>query len=67
MNIGILHSFIICFWLRKDDRYIGLVSSYYLDENFEYTPWELIDQRKNALENNSIRGLGGEKSYASIW
>lgn len=55
------------FEIDVDGRHIGLVSSYYLDENFEYTPWELIDQRKNASENNSIRGLGIEICEMEYW
>lgn len=55
------------FEIEVDGRHIGLVSSYYLDENFEYTPWESIDQSKNAIENNSIRGLGIEICEMEYW
>ena len=55
------------FEIEVDGRHIGLVSSYYLDKNFEYTPWNLIDQSKNAIENNSIRGLGIEICEMEYW
>lgn len=55
------------FEIDVDGRHIGLVSSYYLDSNFEYTPWESIDQTKNALANNSIRGLGIEICEMEYW
>lgn len=55
------------FEIEVDGRHIGLVSSYYLDSNFEYTPWESIDQSKNALQNNSIRGLGIEICEMNYW
>ena len=55
------------FEIEVDGRHIGLVSSYYLDKNFEYTPWESIDQSKNAIENNSIRGLGIEICEMEYW
>lgn len=48
-------------------QHIGTVSSYYLDNNFEHTPWDSIDQRRNAEENNSIRGLGIEICEMSFW
>ena len=48
------------FEIEADGRHIGMVSSYFLDENFEPTPWESIDQSKNAEENRSVRGLGIE-------
>ena len=55
------------FEIEVDGRHIGLVSSYYLDGNFEYTPWEAIDQSKNAPQNNSIRALGIEICEMAYW
>ncbi len=55
------------FEIEVDGRHIGLVSSYYLDSNFEYTPWDSIDQSKNALENHSVRGLGIEICEMDYW
>lgn len=55
------------FEIEVDGRHIGLVSSYYLDSNFEYTPWETIEQSKNAPENNSIRALGIEICEMEYW
>ena len=55
------------FEIEVDGRHIGLVSSYYRDENFEYTPWESIDQSKNAEGNNSIRELGIEICEMAYW
>ena len=55
------------FEIEVDGRHIGLVSSYYLNSNFEYTPWESIDQNRNAPENNSIRGLGIEICEMEYW
>ena len=55
------------FEIEVDGRHIGLVSSYYLDSNFEYTPWESIDQSKNAPQNNSIRALGIEICEMDDW
>lgn len=55
------------FEIEVDGRHVGLVSSYYLGENYEYTPWDSIDQRKNAPENNSIRGLGIEICEMEYW
>lgn len=55
------------FEIEVDGKHIGLVSSYYLDENYEYTPWESIDQKRNAIENNSIRGLGIEICEMDYW
>lgn len=48
-------------------QHIGMVSSYYLDKNFEPTPWDSINQQRNAEENNSIRGLGIEICEMSFW
>ena len=55
------------FEIEVDGRHIGMVSSYYRDENFEYTPWDSIDQSKNAEGNNSIRELGIEICEMNYW
>ena len=55
------------FEIEVDGRHIGLVSSYYLDDNFEYTAWDSIDQSKNAPANNSVRGLGIEICEMEYW
>jgi len=55
------------FEIEVDGRHIGLVSSYYLDSNFEYTPWDSIDQSKNAHENKSVRALGIEICEMAYW
>lgn len=55
------------FEIEVDGHHIGVVSSYYLNKNFEYTPWETIDQSKNASENNSIRGIGIEICDMNYW
>lgn len=55
------------FEIEVDGRHIGMVSSYYRDENFEYKPWESIDQSKNAEGNNSIRELGIEICEMAYW
>jgi len=55
------------FEIEVDGRHVGMVSSYYLDENYEATPWESIDQRKNAEENHSIRALGIEICEMDCW
>lgn len=55
------------FEIEVAGRHIGMVSSYYLDENFEPTPWKSIDQRKNAEENRSIRALGIEICEMDFW
>ena len=55
------------FEIEVDGRHIGLVSSYFLDSGFENTPWEAIDQRRNAVENHSIRGLGIEICDMACW
>ena len=55
------------FEIEVDGRHIGMVSSYYRDENFEYTPWDSIDQSKNAEGNNSIRELGIEICEMAYW
>ena len=55
------------FEIEVDGRHIGMVSSYYLDENYEPTPWESIDQRRNAEGNQSIRALGIEICEMDCW
>lgn len=55
------------FEIEVDGCHIGMVSSNYVDNNFENTPWEAIDQRKNALENKSIRSLGIEICEMEYW
>lgn len=55
------------FEIEIDGKHIGLVSSYYLDSNFEYTPWDSIDQSKNAPDNNSVRALGIEICEMEYW
>ena len=55
------------FEIEVDGQHIGMVSSYYLDENFESTPWESIDQSKNAEGNNSVRALGIEIFEMDCW
>ena len=55
------------FEIELNGRHIGLVSSFYLDENFENVPWEAIDQSKNAKGNNAIRELGIEICEMDCW
>lgn len=55
------------FEIEVDGRHIGLVSSYFLNSEYEYTPWEAIDQRRNAKENHSVRGLGIEICDRAYW
>ena len=55
------------FEIEVGGRHIGMVSSYYLDENFEPTPWEAVDQSKNAEGNRSVRGLGIEICETAFW
>ena len=55
------------FEVEADGRHIGLVSSYYLDENFEYPSWESIDPSKNAAGNQCIRALGIEICEMAYW
>lgn len=55
------------FEIEVEGRHIGLVSSYYLNSAFEHTPWEAIDQRKNAVENHSVRALGIEICEMAYW
>ena len=55
------------FEIEVEGRHIGMVSSYYLDNNFENTPWDSIDQSKNASENHSVRGLGIEICEMDYW
>lgn len=55
------------FEIEVAGQHIGMVSSYYLDKNFEPTPWNSIDQQKNAEENCSVRGLGIEICEMDFW
>ena len=55
------------FEIEVDGRHVGLVSSSYWDENYESTPWDTIDQSKNAVENHSIRVLGIEICEMAYW
>ena len=55
------------FEIEVDGRHIGMVSSSYRDENFGHTPWESIDQSKNAVGNNSIREIGIEICEVECW
>ena len=55
------------FEIEVDGRHIGQVSSSYLKSDFEHTPWDSIDQSKNALHNNSIRALGIEICEMEYW
>lgn len=55
------------FEIEVDGHHIGLVSSYYLDENFIQPEWDNIDQSKNATENHMIRTLGIEICEPSYW
>ena len=55
------------FEIDVEGRHIGMASSCYLDNNFENTPWESIDQSKNAEENNSVRALGIEICEMDYW
>ena len=55
------------FEIEVDGRHVGMVSSYYLNESFEHTPWESIDQSKNAVDNHSIRALGIEICETGYW
>ncbi len=55
------------FEIEVDGQHIGLVSSYFLDEDLGPTPWDTIDQSKNAVENRSVRGLGIEICEMTFW
>lgn len=55
------------FEIEVDGRHIGQLSSSFLDNNFEQTPWDCIDQGKNAPQNNSIRVLGIEICEKEYW
>ena len=55
------------FEIEAEGRHIGLVSSYYLNEQYEPTPWESIDQSKNAEGNQAIRALGIEICEMDAW
>lgn len=53
--------------IEVDGKHIGLVSSYYLKEDFTQPNWEDIDQRKNAAENHATRTLGIEICETAYW
>lgn len=55
------------FEIEIEGRHIGMVSSYYLDDHFEPTPWEAIDQNVNAEGNNAVRALGIEICEMDAW
>ena len=55
------------FELVVNGKHIGQVSSSYLDNDFEHTPWDSIDPNKNAPQNNSIRALGIEICEMEYW
>ncbi|MBQ3231344.1 MAG: GNAT family N-acetyltransferase [Clostridia bacterium] len=55
------------FEIEVDGRHIGQLSSSYLNSNYEHTPWECIDQSKNAPWNNSVRALGIEICEMEFW
>lgn len=55
------------FEIEVEGRHIGMLSSYYLDENFAQPEWESIDESKNAAENNMIRALGIEICEMDCW
>lgn len=55
------------FEVESAGQHIGTVSSYYLDKNYEPTPWGTIDQSKNAEENGSIRALGVDICERAFW
>ena len=55
------------FEIEVDRRHIGMVSSYFLDEDLQPPSWDTIDQSKNAAENHSVRGLGIEICEMSFW
>lgn len=55
------------FEIEVDGQHIGMVSSCYLDENFDNTPWDSIDQSKNAIGNHAIREIGIEICEMDFW
>lgn len=55
------------FEIEVGGQHIGMVSSYFLDEDLEPMPWDTIDQSMNAVENHSVRGLGIEICEMSFW
>lgn len=55
------------FEIEADGRHIGQLSSSYLNDDFELTPWDCIDQSKNALQNNSVRAIGIEICEMEFW
>lgn len=55
------------FEIEVNGQHVGLVSSYYLDQNFSPVPWESIDQSRNAEENHAVRALGIEICEMNFW
>ncbi len=55
------------FEIEAAGRHIGTASSYYLNEDYEFVPWESIDQSKNAEENHAVRALGIEICEMAFW
>jgi len=55
------------FEIEVDGRHIGQVSSSYKDKDLKQTPWDSINQSKNAPQNNSIRALGIEICEMEYW
>ena len=55
------------FEIEVERHHIGMVSSYYLNDDFEQPPWESIDQDKNADENHCIRAVGIEICEKDYW
>ena len=55
------------FEIETGGRHVGMVSSYFLNESFEYPPWESIDPGKNAIDNHSVRALGIEICETDSW
>ena len=55
------------FEIEVEGRHIGLLSSYYLDENYEQPPWDSIDPGKNAGENHTVRAIGIEICERDCW
>jgi len=55
------------FQIEVDGKHIGSVSSFFLDANYENKPWESIDPKKNAVDNQSVRELGIEICEMDCW
>ena len=55
------------FEIEVEGRHIGLLSSYYLDENYEQPSWDSIGPCKNAGENHTVRALGIEICEKDCW